>query len=207
MNNILNGLNEVWKKINRFIVNNAIRLYCKIVYKYEVIGKENVPSEGSLIFCGNHTSYLDGPLIIVTSPRKMRFMLKLDLKKNLLFRYLAYAYDGIYVKRDSKDIGPLKIALKELKEGGCIGLFPEGTRNGMEKNDGKLKNGATYMSLKSNAKIIPIGIKGEAKPFHKVTITYGKPLDFSKLLEGKTAKEVEDKASEILRDEIVKLSK
>lgn len=207
MNNILNYLNEGWKKINRFIVNNAIRLYCKIVYKYEVIGKENVPAEGSLIFCGNHTSYLDGPLIIVTSPRKMRFMLKLDLKKNLLFRYLAYAYNGIYVKRDSKDIGPLKVALKELKEGGCIGLFPEGTRNGMEKNDGKLKNGATYMSLKSNAKIIPIGIKGEAKPFHKVTITYGKPLDFSKLLEGKTAKEVEDKASEILRDEIVKLSK
>ena len=207
MNKILNCLNETWKKISRVVVSNSIRLYCKIVYRYEVIGKENVPKEGALLFCGNHTSYLDGPIIIVTSPRPMRFMLKLDLKKNLLFRYLAYAYDGIYVKRDSKDIGPLKEALKKLKSGGCVGLFPEGTRNGMEKNEGKLKNGAVYMSLKSNAKIIPIGIKGDAKPFNKVTITYGKPLDFNKMFEEKNAKDIEEEASEILKQEIVKLTK
>lgn len=199
--------NNVWKAISRFVVTNVIRLYCKIVYKYEVIGKENIPKEGALLFCGNHTSYLDGPLIIITSPRTMRFMAKQDLKEKLLFRYLCYAYDAIYVKRDSKDIGPLKEALKELKNGGCIGIFPEGTRNGMDKNDGKIKNGAAYMSMKTGAKIIPIGINGEAKPFHKVTITYGKPIDFGKLLEGKTAKEVETEATEILKNEIIKLLK
>ena len=199
--------NNVWKAISRFVVTNVIRLYCKIVYKYEVIGKENIPKEGALLFCGNHTSYLDGPLIIITSPRTMRFMAKQDLKEKLLFRYLCYAYDAIYVKRDSKDIGPLKEALKELKNGGCIGIFPEGTWNGMDKNDGKIKNGAAYMSMKTGAKIIPIGINGEAKPFHKVTITYGKPIDFGKLLEGKTAKEVETEATEILKNEIIKLLK
>ena len=71
--------NNVWKAISRFVVTNVIRLYCKIVYKYEVIGKENIPKEGALLFCGNHTSYLDGPLIIITSPRTMRFMAKQDL--------------------------------------------------------------------------------------------------------------------------------
>lgn len=200
-------VSEIWKSISRVIVTNAIKLYSKIVYRYEVIGKENVPKDGPLLFCGNHTSYFDGPLIIISSPRLMRFMAKQELKKNLLFRYLCYAYNAIYVKRDSKDIGPLKEAIKELKSGGCIGIFPEGTRNGLEKNEGKMKNGAAYMSLKTGAKIIPIGINGEAKPFHKVSITYGKPIDFSKLLEGKNAKEVEEEATEILKNEIVKLLK
>ena len=207
MKKIKEILNNTWKAISRVIVTNAIRLYCKIVYRYEIIGKENIPKYGSLLFCGNHTSYLDGPLIIITSPRAMRFMAKQELKGNLLFRYLCYAYDAIYVKRDSKDIGPLKEALKELKNGGCIGIFPEGTRNGLEKNDGKMHNGAAYMSLKTGAKVIPIGINGETKPFNKVTITYGKPIDFSKLLEERSAKEVETEATEILKNEIVKLLK
>ena len=207
MGKIGNGMKEGFKACSRVIVTNVIRLYCKIVYRYQVIGKENVPKEGSLLFCGNHMSYLDAPLMIVTSPRKMRFMAKQELKKNLLFGYLCFAYDAIYVKRDAKDIGPLKEAIKELKNGGCIGIFPEGTRNGMEKNEGKMKNGASYMSLKTGSKIVPIGIKGEVKPFHKVTITYGKPLDFSKLLEEKTAKELEETVTEKLKDEIIKLSK
>lgn len=200
-------LNQIWKAISRVVVTNAIRIYSKIVYRYKVYGKENIPKEGAVLFCGNHTSYFDGPLIIISSPRLMRFMAKEELKGNLLFRYLCYAYDAIYVKRDSKDIGPLKEALKELKQGGAIGIFPEGTRHGMDKNDGKMKNGAAYMALKTGAKIIPIGINGEAKPFHQVTITYGKPIDFSRLLEGKNAKDVEEEATEILKNEIVKLLK
>lgn len=207
MNIVLRKLEHSWKAINRIIVTNSIKLYSKIVYRYKVYGKENIPKNGAVLFCGNHTSYFDGPLIIISSPRLMRFMAKEELKCNLLFRYLCYAYDAIFVKRDSKDIGPLKEALKELKDGGAIGIFPEGTRNGLEKNDGKMKNGAAYMALKTGAKIIPIGINGEAKPFHQVTITYGKPIDFTKLLEGKNAKEVEEEATEILKNEIVKLLK
>ena len=199
--------NNVCKAFSRVIVTNVIRLYSKIVYRYKVIGRENIPKEGSLLFCGNHISYFDAPLMLISSPRKIRFMAKKELKKSLLFRYLIYAYDAIYVNRDSKDIKPLKEALKELKNGGCIGIFPEGTRNGMEKNDGKIKNGASYMSLKTNSKIIPIGIKGEVKPFHKVTITYGKPLDFSYLLNEGTTKETEKIVTEKLKEEIIKLSK
>lgn len=207
MGKIKEGMNTICKSISKIIVTNAIKLYSKIVYRYKVYGRENIPKEGAVLFCGNHTSYFDGPLIIISSPRLMRFMAKEELKKNLLFRYLCYAYDAIYVKRDSKDIKPLKEALKELKNGGAIGIFPEGTRHGMEKNDGKMKNGAVYMSLKTGAKIIPIGISGDAKPFHKMEITYGKPIDFNYLLEGKSAKEVEEEATIILKNEIVKLIK
>ena len=199
-------MEEIIKKILRVIVAFFIYVYCKIVYRIKIIGKENVPKEGALLFCGNHRTYLDPPLITVTAGRKMSFMAKEELKSNPLMRFLCFAFDGIWVKRDNKDIGSLKTAMKILKNGGCIGIFPEGTRNGMEKNDGKLKNGAAYMALKTGAKIIPIGIQGEAKPFTKNTIIYGKPLDLSEYSDKKTDKEIESNVSEELKEAIVMLT-
>lgn len=201
-------MKEFLKKIGRVIVSFLIRTYCKIVYRVKIIGKENIPQEGNLLFCGNHRTYLDPPLIIVTAGRYMRFLAKEELKKNPLFAFLGFLYDGIFVKRDDKDIGPLKTALKTLKDGKCVGLFPEGTRNGLEKNDGKVKNGAAYLALRTNSKVIPIGIIGPAKPFTKNAIIYGKPLDFSEYATNKKIdKEVENKVSEIIMNEIIKLSK
>ena len=201
-------MKEFLKKIGRVIVSFLIRTYCKIVYRVKIIGKENIPQEGNLLFCGNHRTYLDPPLIIVTAGRYMRFLAKGELKKNPLFAFLGFLYDGIFVKRDEKDIGPLKTALKTLKDGKCVGLFPEGTRNGLEKNDGKVKNGAAYLALKTNSKVVPIGIVGPAKPFTKNAIIYGKPLDFSEYATSKKIdKEVEDKVSEMIMNEIIKLSK
>ena len=199
-------MKEIVKKICRGVVAFCIFWYCKIVYRIKIVGKENVPKEGALLFCGNHRTYLDPPLITVTAGRKMSFMAKEELKSNPLMSFLCFAFDGIWVKRDSKDIGPLKTAMKLLKNGGCIGIFPEGTRNGMEKNEGKLKNGAAYMALKTGAKIVPIGIQGEAKPFTKNTIIYGKPLDFSEYTTGKVDKEVEEKVSEELKQAILALT-
>ena len=199
-------MKEIIKKICRVVVAFCIFWYCKIVYKIRIVGKENVPKEGALLFCGNHRTYLDPPLITVTAGRKMSFMAKEELKEHALMRFLCFSFDGIWVKRDSKDIGSLKTAIKVLKNGGCIGIFPEGTRNGMEKNDGKLKTGAAYMALKTGAKIVPIGIQGEAKPFTKNTIIYGKPLDFSKYASSKINKEIEDKVSEELKETIIALT-
>ena len=200
-------MKEFFKKIGRVIVSFLILTYCRIVYRVKIIGKENIPQEGTLLFCGNHRTYLDPPLIIVTAGRYMRFLAKEELRKNPLFAFLGFLYDGIYVKRDSKDITSLKTALKTLKDGKCVGLFPEGTRNGLEKNDGKIKNGAAYMALKTNARVVPIGIVGPAKPFTKNAIIYGKPLDFSEYAARmKEDKGVEDQVSEIIKEEIVKLA-
>lgn len=199
-------MKEFFKKIGRVIVRGAILGYCKIVYRLKIKGKENIPTEGALLFCGNHRTYLDPPLVVVTAGRHMRFMAKEELRKNKFFALLGLIFDAIYVKRDSKDISAMKEALKTLKSGGCVGLFPEGTRNGLEKNDGKLKNGAAYMALKTGAQIVPIGITGDTKPFNKATITFGKPLDLSKYAGvKKITEEMEDEVSEMLKEEMLKL--
>jgi 1-acyl-sn-glycerol-3-phosphate acyltransferase len=198
---------EILKKIGRVIVRTAIFTYCKIVYRIKTVGKENIPADGALIFCGNHRTYLDPPAIIVTAGRHMRFMAKEELRKNPFLAFLGVIFEGIYVKRDAKDISAMKEAIKTLKSGGCIGLFPEGTRNGLEKNDGKLKNGAAYLALKTGAKIVPIGIQGEAKPFHRTTIVYGEPLDFSTKYNISEDKEAADKATDELKEKIIMLTK
>lgn len=198
---------EVLKKIGRVIISFCILSYCKVVYRLKVVGLENVPKEGSVLFCGNHRTYLDPPAIVVTAGRHMRFLAKEELKKNPLFAFLGFVYDGIYVKRDAKDITAMKEAMKTLKAGGCIGLFPEGTRNGLEKNDGKMKSGACYMALKTNSKIVPIGIQGEVKPFKQTVLVYGKPIDFSEKYDLKEDKDAAEKATEELKEAIIALTK
>lgn len=201
-------MKKFFRELGKACIRFCILVYCKIVYRVKIIGKENIPKEGALMFCGNHRTYLDPPLIVVTAGRDMRFMAKEELRKNPLFAFLGVLFDGIYVKRDEKDISALKAAIKTLKDGKCIGIFPEGTRNGLEKNNGKLKNGAAYMALKTGAKVVPIGIVGPAKPFSKNAIVYGKPLDFSEYTSNKKIeKDIEDKVSEIIKEEIIKLSK
>lgn len=197
---------KILKKISRGLVIVVLNIVFRTIYRMKVIGTENIPKTGAYIFCGNHKSYMDPPAIVVTNKRKMRFLAKEELKDNALFAFLGWAFECIWVKRDSKDIAPLKQSIATLKTGECLGIFPEGTRNGMSKNNGELKSGAAYLSLKMKAPIIPIGIIGDAKPFTKNAVIYGKPMDISKYDDQKIDKELEEQLNEELKQEILKLA-
>lgn len=198
-------MKRIFKEIIKWIVRSAIYIWFKIVYRVEIRGVENVPKEGSLIFCGNHRSYLDPPLIVVTAKRDMKFLAKEELYKNKFLAFLGWAFEAIPVKRDEKDVTAIKDSLKVLKNGNCIALFPEGTRNGLEKGQ-KVKDGVAFFAIRSGAKVVPCGIKGGTKEQHKLTITYGKPLDYSEF-KGSKDKEVLDKVTEEIMDNIIELTK
>ncbi len=198
-------MKETIKAIIKWIVRGAMYLWCKIYYKAEIIGLENIPKEGAVIFCGNHRSYLDPPLIVCTAKRDMRFLAKEELAKNPFLNFLGWAFDAIHVKRDEKDVKAIKESLKTLKNQQCIGLFPEGTRNGLEKGE-KVKDGVAFFAVRSGAKVVPCGIKGGTKENRKVTITYGKPLDFSQY-KGNKDKEVLDKVTDEIMKNIIELTK
>lgn len=198
-------MKKIFKGIVKWIVRGAIYIWCKIYHRAKIIGLENIPKEGPLIFAGNHKSFLDAPLIIVTAKTDMRFLAKEELTKSKFFKFLGWTFDVIIVKRDSSDIGPVKESLKTLKEGGNIALFPEGTRHGLDKGQ-KTKDGVAFFTLRSGAKVIPCGIKGGEKGNRKVTITYGKPLDFSQY-KGSKDKEVLDKVTEEIMNKILEIAK
>ena len=95
--------------------------------------------------------------------------------------------------------------MKDLKEGKCIALFPEGTRNGLAKGE-KVKDGVAFFAVRSGAKVVPCGIKGGIKELRKLTINYGKALDYSQY-KGSKDKEVLDKITKEIMDNIIELAK
>ena len=195
------GINSVI----RWVVRGAIYIWCKVYYRANIKGLENVPKEGAVIFCGNHRTYLDPPLMIATAKRDMIFLAKQELYENKFLGFLGKVFEVIPVKRDEKDLNAVKDSLKVLKRGDCLGLFPEGTRNGLEKGE-KVKDGAAFFAVRSGAKVVPCGIKGGTKDNRKVTITYGEPLDYSQY-KGSKDKQVLDNITNDIMEHIVKLTK
>ena len=189
------------KKLKRIIgkfVEGVLFIYCKIVYRLKIVGTENIPNE-QVIFCANHRSFIDPPIIKVTCTRHVTFLARESLAKNPLLAFLGWVFEVIYVKRDAKDISALKNTLSCLKKGESIALFPEGTRNGLEKGE-SVKGGAAFFAIKSGVKVVPVGISGEIKPFHKLTVTYGKPIDFSMYKDPKNKEEVERVTNKIMEE-------
>lgn len=200
-------MKKTYYKIVRAIIKSIIFAYCKIVYRAKVIGKDNIPKKGPVIFCGNHRSLLDAPLMEVTCKRDdTRFLAKEELTKNFYLAHLARVFNVILVRRNDKDLGPMKESLKTLKQEKALALFPEGTRNGLKKGL-KPKTGVAYFALNSDAIVIPVGIKGGEKPFKKAIITYGKPLDLEEYKKNKKDKEVAVEVTNTIMDEIIKLTK
>lgn len=99
----------------------------------------------------------------------------------------------------------MKKSFKALKDGKILGIFPEGTRNGMAKGV-KVHNGAALIALKTNTPIIPVGIQGSFKPFTKVRINIGKPMDFSEYIDQKSDKDVLNKITEEFMKEVIRLT-
>lgn len=190
----------------RKILKPFLHFVALILYRVKKVGEENVPENGSFILCGNHVHALDAPAIVVTAKRKIRFMAKEELFNNKFIVFLAKVFEVIPVKRGTADLDAIKTSMKAIKEGDILGIFPEGTRNGMAKNE-SIKEGAAFMALKTNTPVIPVGVQGSFKPFTKVIIKYGKPIDFSEYApkKGKPEKENLEIVSEKIMNEIIKL--
>ena len=190
----------------RAIIKFFLKITNLLLFRVENIGAENIPKEGPCIICPNHTSNWDPPVIEAAITRNDVYILaKEEMFANGFLIWLAKKTHVLPVKRGKQDVAVLKNSLKVLKNGNIILLFPEGTRNGMKKY-GKLQNGAALMALRSGVPVIPVGIQGNYKPFHKVKINYGKPLDFSKYDSKNAEKETLDKISKEIMDNIIMLT-
>lgn len=188
-----------------FLVHLVHFLY-RIIFRIENIGEKGIPEDDkSYIVCANHLNYLDAIAVITSSNRFVRFMCKSSMFKNALFTWVLHIGDVIPVNREKNDIEAMKRSIKALKNREVLGIFPEGTRKGMEKNL-DAKNGAAFMALRTKTKVIPIGIQGTFKPFTKVYLNYGKPLDFSEYYGKEKDKEILNKVTKEIMDNIIMLT-
>ncbi len=151
------------------------------MFKIQVSGVDNIPSEGACVACLNHLSMFDPLVASVAIPRPIRFIGKQELFKIPVVGWYLKSINVIPVKRGSGDIGAVKASLRALKDGEVLGIFPTGTRE--KKNPDALpKPGAALMALKADVPVIPIHIEASYRVFSKVNITVGEPVDLSDYL-------------------------
>jgi len=180
----------------------SLKPFFRLFFLPKYIGVENIPSKGSFVFAGNHTSGVDAAMMVSTPKRVIHMLSKKELFntkiKNWYFRHMAC----IPVDRSVHDENAKSEVIKTLNEGHAVGIFPEGTIN-RKPNEVDLlpfKKGAVKFAYKTNSLIVPFAISGKYKLFKRgLSITYGKPY--------KVKTDDFEKETEILRNKILKLKR
>ncbi|MGI9014320.1 MAG: lysophospholipid acyltransferase family protein [Phycisphaerales bacterium] len=108
------------------VVRRTVAIYCKLVHRVTIDGCEHIPPGNSpIIVVSNHTAGID-PLLIQTAVRRpVRWMMAADYMTGVFKRVFEWR-KLIAVARDGSDSGPAREAIRHVKAGGSIGIFPEG---------------------------------------------------------------------------------
>ncbi len=130
-------------------------------YDVRVDGAEHVPEQGAMILAANHVGILDGPLLEVFSPRPVHSLTKIEMFRGQMGRFLLAA-GQIPVDRYQTDPAAVKRCLRVLRDGGVVGIFPEGGRGAGELE--LFHRGAAYLALVTGAPIVPAILFGTREP-------------------------------------------
>lgn len=183
---------------------SVLRLFCKVFFKYEVIGIENVPLEGNVIIAANHKSNLD-PIFVASSmtTREVAAIAKKELFDHKVLGFILKKLNTIPIDRENTGIATVKQILRAIKDGYVLGLFPEGTRV-KGKEFGQAKAGLSLFASKGKANVVPISVISTYKLFSRVKIYIGEPIDMSQYFRAKLTNEDHERISEEIMQVIIK---
>lgn len=135
-------------------------LLLRLLLRLRVHGLEHLPASGPVLLAGNHTGFLDGPVVFVVAPRPSIFMIKSELYAGRLGRFLHHM-NQVPVHRGTPDRTALRRGLTVLAAGGVLGMFPEGTRGsgGLVS----IQHGIGYLALRGGAPVVPVACLGTAE--------------------------------------------
>ena len=169
----------------------------RLIYRPVIEGRGNIPRRGPLLLASNHLSFIDSFVIPLVAPRQVVFLAKSEYFtapgiRGLWMRWLFTAMGAVPVQRGTQGGAAqegLDSALEVLQKGLAFGIYPEGTRS----RDGRLYRGRTgvaWLALTAECPVVPVALSGTAdiQPvgsrvlrIRKITIRFGKPLEFSHL--------------------------
>jgi len=130
-------------------------------YEVSVHHAERVPATGGVILASNHVGIIDGPLLAVYAPRPVHALTKLEMFDGRLGGFLRRA-GQIPLNRTEADPGAIRCALRVIRDGGVVGIFPEGTRSSGHFD--RFHHGATYLALVTGAPVVPVTLIGTQAP-------------------------------------------
>src|SRR5450631_1348514 len=175
---------------------NILGPVARLIYRPIIEGRENIPRTGPLLLASNHLSFVDSLVIPLVTPRRVVFLAKSEYFtghgiRGAVQRWLFTAVGSIPIQRGTAGAAQeaLDSALEILNDGLAFGIYPEGTRS----RDGRLYRGRTgvaWLALTAGCPVVPVGLAGtqDIQPvgsrfprIRKITIRFGKPLDFGYL--------------------------
>ena len=168
------------------LIRFLIRIGLKLIARFEIHGKENVPLTGGMIIASNHIGILDIVMVYFGIDRTDLFIPVAEkFEKIGWIRWLGKQLNFLFVDRFNPDLKALRKMIALMEEGKCLVIAPEGTRSRVGSlNEGK--PGVAYLAARSGFPIVPVAITGTADPVilgnvkrlrkSNITLTGGKPF-------------------------------
>jgi 1-acyl-sn-glycerol-3-phosphate acyltransferase len=168
-------------------VRGLARLLGHGVLRLRLYGVDTLPRQGPVLLAGNHSSFLDGPLVFVVLPRPSAFLVKSEMFGAAWLRWGLGYLRQIPIRRGRPDRAALRRGLEVLAAGGVLGVFPEGTRGtgGLEG----VQHGIGYLAVRARCPIVPVVCLGTAEAMPKgrrlprwrapVDVVFGSPFEVS----------------------------
>lgn len=170
-----------WYRTGQKILQKLVNPYWPVALE----GVENVPSEGAVILAGNHPTVLDGGMLGVFTPRRVKFLIDAKVLRLPLLGPTLKALGSIAVERGSHS---LRRAEQALSEGHCLGIYPEATPTG-SAHLGAFKMGVAVLAQRlPQVPVIPVAIVGSqplCSHHHRyaqpgpIALRYGTPIYWS----------------------------
>jgi len=132
-----------------------------IMYRMHTRGMGRLPATGPVVVVANHQNFMDGAVLFGALTRRVSFLVKAEAVKGPL-GWLLINVGQYALVRGVPDREPLLKALAQLKAGGAIGIFPEGTRGA--GNVQTVFPGAGWLAARAGAAVVPVAIRGTDRP-------------------------------------------
>lgn len=170
------------KEQRRFrLIYLLLWLPVKLLFPVRIKNRERVPA-GAMILCAPHSSMIDPVLLMMALGirRYPRFMAKRELFEKPVLGSILRGMGVFPVDRGKADMQAIRTALGVLKEGGILGIFPEGTRVHAEEI-GSARSGAIMLASHTGAPLLPVWLTRDKKPFRRVDVVFGEPYVLPRL--------------------------
>jgi len=134
-------------------------LLARLLFSFQVIGRDRIPNTGGCILAMNHESYLDPPLAGICCRRPIHYLARKTLLEWPILGPIFPKVNVVPVDQERADMSALKTVVKLVRAGECTIVFPEGART----LDGKLQPAQPGLGLiiaKTLAPVVPMRIFG-----------------------------------------------
>lgn len=183
-------------------LKKVVNAFIQIILPYKLIGKEKV-QDGACVLVGNHYRIWDIVHMACTTKEKVHFITKQELYKSKFLGHLCDIVEAIPVSRDGQDAKAVMTALRYLKKGEKISMFPEGTRNRTNADLLPLKGGAALFAIKARVPVYPVMCLRKTRFFRRTKIVVGDGFELSEFYDKRMSAEDYAAAENVIRDKML----